>query len=195
MNALRTRATAAGDEIARLAAAATAARERSAAAQAELERVQGEVGALDEGELGLDERHEAAVAARDTIDARVDELAAAEREAERERSTWSARAEALASSLTRKDGGAALLAAGDRLPGVRGSVAALLTVEPGYETRGRRRAGRGRRRHRRRLARGGAGRADAAQGRGRRPGRPARRRCRTARPSVAALPRRSAPGR
>ncbi|MGZ4626236.1 MAG: chromosome segregation protein SMC, partial [Kineosporiaceae bacterium] len=42
-------------------------------------------------------------------------------------------ADALVVGLTRKDGTAALLAAGERLPGVLGSVAALLTVEPGYE--------------------------------------------------------------
>ena len=62
------------------------------------------------------------------------ELAEAEREAERERSTWAARADALASSLTRKDGGGG--AARRRSPACRaclGSVAALLTVEPGYE--------------------------------------------------------------
>jgi chromosome segregation protein len=133
VNALRTRATAAGDEIARLTAASSAARERAGTARAELERVQAEVGALDEGELGLDERHEAAVASYETIEARVRELTAAEREAERDRSTWSARAEALAVGLARKDGGGALLAAGDNVPGVSGSLAALLTVEPGYE--------------------------------------------------------------
>jgi chromosome segregation protein len=63
----------------------------------------------------------------------VRELAAAEREAERERSTWTARADALVVGLTRKDGTAALLAAGLRLPGVLGSVATLLTVQSGYE--------------------------------------------------------------
>jgi chromosome segregation protein len=133
VNALRTRATAAGDEIARLTAAASAARDRSGVATGELERVQAEVGILDEGELGLDERHEAAVSAHKMIEARVRELAAQEREAERDRSTWAARADALGLSLARKDGGGALLAAGDRLPGVQGSLAALLTVEPGFE--------------------------------------------------------------
>ena len=133
VNALRTRATAGGDEIARLTAAATAARERAAAAAAELERVQAEVGVLDEGELGLDERHEAAVAALEAARARLRELSDAEREAERDRSTWTARAEALASGLARKDAAGALLAAGARLPGVRGSVAALIGVEPGFE--------------------------------------------------------------
>ncbi len=133
VNALRTRSAAAGEEISRLSVAASAARERAAAATGELESVQGEVGALDAGELGLDERHEAAVAALQTIEARVRELSDGERDAERERSTWAARAEALSSSLTRKDGGGALLAAGDRVPGIDGSVAALLSVEPGYE--------------------------------------------------------------
>jgi chromosome segregation protein len=134
VNALRTRATAAGDEIARLTQAASSARDRAAHAHTDLERVQAEVGALDEGELGLDKRHEAAVAAHETIKARVTELADAEREAERDRSTWSARAGALAHGLARKDGGGALLAAGAAVPGVAGSLAALLTVEPGYET-------------------------------------------------------------
>ena len=133
VNALRTRATAGGDEIARLSAAATDARERAAVAEAALNRLQAEVGALDEGELGLDERHEAAVAAYESISARVRELAQNERDAERERSTWTARADALAMGLTTKDGAGALLAAGSRLPGVLGSVAALLTVDAGHE--------------------------------------------------------------
>jgi chromosome segregation protein len=95
--------------------------------------VQAEVGVLDEGELSLDERHEAAVGAYESIEARVRELAAGEREAERERATWAARADALALGLTRKDGAGALLAAGSRLPGLLGSVAALLTVDAGHE--------------------------------------------------------------
>ncbi|MDT4961324.1 MAG: chromosome segregation protein [Pseudonocardiales bacterium] len=133
VNALRTRATAGGDEIARLSSAAAEARTRATTAEAELNVVQAEVGVLDEGELSLDERHEAAVGAYESIEARVRELAAGEREAERERATWAARADALALGLTRKDGAGALLAAGSRLPGLLGSVAALLTVDAGHE--------------------------------------------------------------
>ena len=88
---------------------------------------------LDEGELGLDEQHEAAVARYEQVTARIEELTELRRTAERERSTWTARREALAMGLTRKDGAGALLAAGPRLPGLLGSVAALLSVEPGYE--------------------------------------------------------------
>jgi chromosome segregation protein len=133
VNALRSRAAAGAEEIARLTAAAAEARARASAAETELHRVQDEVGVLDEGEYGLDERHEAAVAAFDAVAARVEELAAAEREAERDRSTWTARAEALAVGLARKDGAGALLAGGSTLPGVLGSVASLINVEPSYE--------------------------------------------------------------
>ena len=133
VNALRSRAAAAGDEIARLSTASGEARERAGRAEAELSRVRSEVGALDDGELGLDARHESALAAAEALDTRVRELTAGERDAERERATWAARAEALALGLARKDGGGALLAAGARAPGVLGSVATLLTVEPGHE--------------------------------------------------------------
>jgi chromosome segregation protein len=133
VNALRSRAAAAGDEITRLSAAADDARARSQAAATELADLQRQVGALDEGELGLDERHEAALAAFDAAEARVRELADVQREAAQQRSTWTARAEALALGLARKDGAGALLAAGTQLPGLLGSVPALLSVEPGCE--------------------------------------------------------------
>ena len=133
VNALRSRASAGGDEIARIAAAATQARSRAAAARAELETAAGEVGALDQGEVDLDSRHEAALASHAAAAERVSELTEAHRTAERERSTWTARREALAMGLTRKDGAGALLAAGSQLPGLLGSVAALVSVEPGYE--------------------------------------------------------------
>ena len=133
VEAVRTRLGAKAEEIDRLAAAAAEARERAAAAQAEFDALQSQVGALDEGELGLDEQHEAAVAAYEAARARVRELSEASRTAEQDRATWSARKDALSLGLTRKDGAGALLAAGTRLPGLLGSVAALLTVRPGHE--------------------------------------------------------------
>ena len=45
-----------------------------------------------------------------------------------------ARREALELGLQRKDGAGALLAAGESVSGVLGSVAAVLSVEPGYES-------------------------------------------------------------
>ncbi|MDT4941804.1 MAG: chromosome segregation protein, partial [Pseudonocardiales bacterium] len=133
VNALRTRASAGGDEIARIAASAEQARERAGVAAADLQHAQGEVGVLDEGEVDLDSRHEAAVARLEQASARVADLVEVERAAERDRSTWSVRRDALAMGLLRKDGAGALLAAGSQLSGVLGSVAALLSVEPGHE--------------------------------------------------------------
>ncbi|HST66095.1 MAG TPA: AAA family ATPase, partial [Mycobacteriales bacterium] len=133
VEAVRTRLGAKAEEIDRLAAAAAEARERAAAAQAEFDALQSQVGALDEGELGLDERHEAAVEAYEAARARVRALNEESRTAEQDRATWAARKDALSLGLTRKDGAGALLAAGTRLPGLLGSVAALLTVRPGHE--------------------------------------------------------------
>jgi chromosome segregation protein len=133
VNALRTRVGAGREESARLAGAAADARQRAEQAEAELEHVRSEIGILDEGELGLDTQHENAVAAFESVAARALELGEHEREAERERSTWTARADALVVGLTRRDGTAALLDAGARQPGVLGSVAALLRVRPGHE--------------------------------------------------------------
>jgi chromosome segregation protein len=131
VNALRSRASAGGDEIARIGAAADAARRRAAAAGSELVTAQREVGALDQGEVDLDGRHEAALAEHDEATELLTGLVEAQREAERERSTWTTRRDALAMGLTRKDGAGALLAS--QLPGVLGSVAALLGVEAGSE--------------------------------------------------------------
>ena len=54
----------------------------------------------------------------------------AHRAATAQRGALAARAEALAVGLTQRDGGAALLAAGDRIDGLVGSVAALIKVRP-----------------------------------------------------------------
>ena len=56
-----------------------------------------------------------------------------ERTAEQERAALVARVEALNIGLDRKDGSAALLAATDEVSGLLGSVAAILTIEPGAE--------------------------------------------------------------
>jgi chromosome segregation protein len=128
--ALRSRSAAAEAELGRLAHALDEARARAERAQADLEQLQVEAGGLDEGEVDLDERHEAAAQALAAAQDRLAALQADEREAERDRSTWAARRDALALSLAR-DGADHLLAA-DR-PGVLGTVAALVQVQPGAE--------------------------------------------------------------
>jgi chromosome segregation protein len=133
VDALRSRASAGGEEIDRLSVAAEQARGRAAEAASDFDALQSQVGALDEGELGLDERHEAAVGRHEEARTRFDALVDTERDLERDRTSWEARREALALGLARKDGAGALLAARDRVGGVLGSVAALLSVQPGRE--------------------------------------------------------------
>ena len=130
VGALRSRAAAAEAELGRLAAALREARARSARAQADLEALQVEAGGLDEGEVDLDERHEQAAAHLSAATEALSALQAQERVAERDRSTWAARRDALSLSLVR-DGSRAVLDAS--APGVLGTVASLVHVEAGSE--------------------------------------------------------------
>ncbi|MQA84202.1 MAG: chromosome segregation protein SMC [Streptosporangiales bacterium] len=133
--AMRSRATAAEEEIGRLARAVAEARERAERAEAEYEALERQIAGQEEGEVGLDAAHERAQAELAAAGDRVAELRREEQDADRERSALTARKEALEMSLAR-DGEAAevLLAAGERLSGLLGSVAVLLTVEQGAET-------------------------------------------------------------
>ncbi len=131
VGALRSKATSAEAELGRLAVAAQEARIRVEHARNELAEAQSRAGGLDDGEVDLDDRHEQAAAALTAAQETLTALQQQERETERDRSTWAARRDALSLSLTRKDGAGALLAAD--LTGVLGSVAALVTVEPGHE--------------------------------------------------------------
>ena len=89
---------------------------------------------MDAGEIGLDADYEAAVAALEVIEAQQAQLRREEQVAAQERAGLAARVEALNLGLTRRDATSALLAATDHLDGLLGSVAALLSVRPGYET-------------------------------------------------------------
>ncbi|WP_030157744.1 chromosome segregation protein SMC [Glycomyces sp. NRRL B-16210] len=132
VDALQTRTAAAAEELERAATALAEARERAeAAAEAHAEaEAESETASAN---TEFDEAVEQAKARVAAAKAEADRLQAAEREADREASQWAAREEALAVGLRRKDGAAALLARSEPVPGVLGSVAALLTVEPGYE--------------------------------------------------------------
>lgn len=133
VNAARSRAGSAQSEIDRLAASRDAAQERAVAAQEEYEQLKAEVDGLDAGDTELGEQHEAA---RAELKEAERALAAAREEAtaaERERAAVSARHDALALGLRRKDGTGVLLGAKDRLTGLLGPAAELLTVAPGHE--------------------------------------------------------------
>ncbi len=133
VNAVRMRATAAADEIARLDAALAEAEARAFEAREEYEVAASGASEADRGTAELDQRHAEAASAADAIAERLRELNDTERAVEKDAAQWKAREEALALGLRRKDGAGALLASAERVPGLLGSVAALLTVEPGYE--------------------------------------------------------------
>ncbi|WAL64251.1 chromosome segregation protein SMC [Amycolatopsis cynarae] len=133
VEALRSKNGATSDEVDRLTAAIDEAAARAEIAVEELEEAKAAGGAEESGDAELQARHDRAVEANNAAKARVEELVKAERATEREIASEKARVDALSLGLKRKDGAGALLAVSERLPGLLGSVAALLTVEPGYE--------------------------------------------------------------
>lgn len=133
VNAARSRAASAQAEIDRLAAARDEARERAASAQEEYEQLKAEVDGLDADDTALADRHDAARRELAEAEAALSAAREAATAAERKRAAVAARHDALAQGLRRKDGTGALLSARDRLSGLLGPAAELLTVAPGYE--------------------------------------------------------------
>lgn len=133
VNALRSRAAAADEEVGRLTLAREEATARADRAQRDFTALETRVAGLDAGEEGLDAEHEAASTALEDVEERLAKLREEAAQADRDRSALAARKDALELGLARKDGAGALLAAGDRVSGLIGSVAAVLSVRPGYE--------------------------------------------------------------
>jgi chromosome segregation protein len=133
VNALKSRAAAADDELGRLGLAREEALARADRAQRDFTALETRVAGLDAGEEGLDSEHEAALNALEAIDEQLTATKQAALQADRDRASLAARREALEIGLARKDGAGALLAATDRVAGLLGSVAALLSVRSGFE--------------------------------------------------------------
>jgi chromosome segregation protein len=132
VDTMRTRVESIDETVARLTETIEEAGTRAQQSQAEFETVQGRVGELDAGEVGLDEHHDRTVATLRLVDERVAELQAAERSAERRVASLRARIDALSVGLDRKDG-AAWLQRNLSGTGLFGSIANLIKVRPGYE--------------------------------------------------------------
>ncbi|MGK2874551.1 MAG: chromosome segregation protein SMC [Nocardioides sp.] len=133
VNALKSRAAAADEEVGRLRLAQEEATSRADRAQRDFTALETSVAGLTAGEEGLDAEHEMATAVLADLEARLEKLREESATADRDRSAVAARKEALELGLARRDGAGALLAATDRVSGLLGSVAALLSVRPGYE--------------------------------------------------------------
>ncbi len=134
VNAKKSRAAAAQDELGRLEVARTEATARAERAQRDFTALETQIAGLDAGEQGLDAEHEVAAAALEDCDARLAKMRDEAHQADRERAALLARREALELGLSRKDGSGALLAATEPVSGLLGSVAALVDVRSGYET-------------------------------------------------------------
>ncbi|WP_460769928.1 chromosome segregation protein SMC, partial [Nocardiopsis nanhaiensis] len=132
VESLRGRLNSQESEITRLEESAQQAAERAAAAQADYEMAAEESAGLDEGDAELDETQERFARQLSAVEAELNQLRDAERAAEGERAALAARKEALELGLAHKDGAGTLLDAG--LPGMLGSLATLVQVDPGHET-------------------------------------------------------------
>jgi chromosome segregation protein len=133
VGARRSRIEAGEAEIGRLQQSVEQSRARAARAEQEFAALEASVAADEEGEAGLDSAHEQAAAALAEAETEVSRWRQAERDADSDRSSSMARLEALELSLRRKDGAAALLAAGQSAHGLLGSVSALLQIKPGHQ--------------------------------------------------------------
>lgn len=133
VGARRSRIEAGEAEIGRLELAAEQSRARAAQAEKEFAALDASVAVDEEGEQGLDTVYEQAAAALDQAESEVLRWREEERLADRDRSSAGARLDALQLNLRRTDGAAALLAAGEQVQGLMGSVAALLQVTSGHE--------------------------------------------------------------
>ena len=132
--ARRSSAEAAQAELGRLRTSLAEAEQRSEHARGEFTALEQQVAGVEEGEEGLDEAHEEAVAELDAAQAEVTRLQEVERGAEAERRTWQARRDTLELALARKDGTGSLLEAAEKLAGLTGTLPDALAVEHGYET-------------------------------------------------------------
>ena len=133
VNTLRSRSEAAAGEIDRLTQAQSEAEDRGADARRRFAFLETQLASLTAGESGLDAEYERSAAAVGALEEKIAAFVAEETQAQSERAALAARLDGLALGLDRRDGSSALLAAADRVGGLLGSVAALLSVQHGYE--------------------------------------------------------------
>ena len=132
IKSLQSRIDGSNSEIARLESALGEANTRVDEAKREFARLESEVAGLDAGELGLDADFEKAKSALNQSRSQVDKLKEELARVEREKSAAEAKVDVLRQATLHKDGSGALLT-NTRGIEVRGSVASLISVEPGWE--------------------------------------------------------------
>lgn len=133
IKSLQSRIDGAGSEINRLESALTGAHARVSESKVEFARLESEIAGLDAGELGLDAEFEKAKTLLNASKAALEKLRNDLSLAERARAASEAKIDALRQATLHKDGSGALLT-NDQGIVVRGSLASLLTVEPGWQS-------------------------------------------------------------
>jgi len=133
IKSLQSRIDGAGSEINRLESALTGAHARVSESKVEFARLESEIAGLDAGELGLDAEFEKAKTLLNGSKAALEKLRSDLSLAERARAASEAKIDALRQATLHKDGSGALLT-NDQGIVIRGSLASLLTVEPGWQS-------------------------------------------------------------
>ena len=133
IKSLQSRIDGAGSEINRLESALTGAHARVSESKVEFARLESEIAGLDAGELGLDAEFEKAKTLLNASKVALEKLRNDLSLAERARAASEAKIDALRQATLHKDGSGALLT-NDQGIVIRGSLASLLTVEPGWQS-------------------------------------------------------------
>ncbi len=133
IKSLQSRIDGTKSEISRLEKALSEANSRVEEAKREFARLESEVAGLDAGELGLDAEFEKSKQVLNGSKSVLEKLQSDLSRAEREKSAAEAKVDALRQATLHKDGSGALLT-NTRGIEIRGSVASLITVEPGWES-------------------------------------------------------------
>ncbi|MEY3148749.1 MAG: hypothetical protein RL029_23 [Actinomycetota bacterium] len=133
IKSLQSRIDGTKSEISRLEKALSEANSRVEEAKRDFARLESEVAGLDAGELGLDAEFEKAKQLLNSSKSVLEKLQGDLSRAERDKSATEAKVDALRQATLHKDGSGALLT-NTRGIEIRGSVASLITVEPGWES-------------------------------------------------------------
>ena len=132
IKSLESRISTAESEIARLDKALGEAKSRIEISKGEFAKLEAEIAGLNAGEISLDAQFQKDKSALDSSKSRRDEIFQKLTAAEKERSALQAKVDALRQATLHKDGSGALLT-NNRGISIKGSVASLITVEPGWE--------------------------------------------------------------
>ena len=133
IKSLQSRIDSSRAEISRLEKALEQAQERVAHSKSEFARLEAEIAGLNAGELSLDAEFQKHKNLLDGARARKSDVTSQLTRTERERSGLQAKVDALRQATMHKDGTGALLTNNQGIS-VRGSVASLISVEPGWES-------------------------------------------------------------